>query len=158
MNQTRSLLIVAWLTVAALLWMAWDKEHVAPAAAQSATAASSPIQANAPSSSVPAVPTALPATAPTAAASPAAVGSTPLLSVTTDVLHVTLDGGALHSADVLRYPQTDDPGSPSIRLFADDPAHFFEAQSGWVSTTGAAPTHEAGFVPEGSQRDFTLSG
>ena len=159
MNQTRSLLIVAWLTVAALLWMAWDKEHVAPATAatQSTTPASPSTPANAPSSSVPAVPRALPATAPTAVNSREVAASTPLLSVTTDVLRVTLHGGALHSADVLRYPQTDDPGSPSIRLFADDAAHFFEAQSGWVSSTGAAPSHEGGFVPTTDQRAYVLA-
>ena len=32
MNQTRTFLIVAWLMVAVLLWMEWNKEQAAPPA------------------------------------------------------------------------------------------------------------------------------
>jgi len=157
MNQTRSLLFVAWLTVAALLWMAWDKEHATPASPATAPAASTSSAAPSPGS-VPSVPDASQPAAPSpvVAATPANV-STQLLSVTTDVLRITLDGGALHSADVLRYPVSDAPGSAPIRLFADDPANFFEAQSGWVSSTGAAPSHEGAFLPATDQRAFVLA-
>src|SRR6478735_1727821 len=157
MNQTRSLLLVAWLTVAALLWMAWDKEHATPASPATAPAASTSSAAPSPGS-VPSVPDASQPAAPSpvVAATPANV-STQLLSVTTDVLRITLDGGALHSADVLRYPVSDAPGSAPIRLFADDPANFFEAQSGWVSSTGAAPSHEGAFLPATDQRAFVLA-
>src|SRR3546814_8296516 len=43
-----------------------------------------------------------------------------------------------------------------MRLFASDAATFFQAQSGWVSISGAAPSHESGFEPMGAQRDYTL--
>ena len=33
MNQTRVFLIFAWLMVATLLWMAWDKEQAIPSQA-----------------------------------------------------------------------------------------------------------------------------
>jgi YidC/Oxa1 family membrane protein insertase len=157
MNQTRSLLIAAWLTVAALLWMAWDKEHNAPPVAPA------PAAAAAPSSNVPAIPSAstqapaVPAVTTPAGAATGTPSAAPLVTVTTDVLRLGLDGGAIHSADILRYPVSTDPGSPPMRLFADDAAHFFEAQSGWVSPTGAAPTHDAGFVPVLPQRAFTLA-
>ena len=45
----------------------------------------------------------------------------------------------------------------TMRLFAEDPAHFYQAQSGWVSNTGAAPSHESGFVPVDATRDYRLA-
>ena len=165
MNQTRTFLMFAWLMVATLLWLAWSKDHE-PA---TTTAVATPVATNAlpgaavPTLSVPTAPNASMSAAPAAGAPPPAMvaatpttAATPLVTVSTDVLRLTLDGGAIHSADVLRYPQTTDPGSTPVRLFADDPAHFFEAQSGWVSSTGAAPSHESGFVPATPTRAFAL--
>ncbi len=162
MNQTRTFLVVAWMAVATMLWMAWSKDHQAPEVAASSTTAA---DASGSSVAVPAIP-ATPAVAgagtpqPPAAPGPAvaaATGSAPVIAVTTDVLHLTLDGGSIRSADLLRYPETTQPGSPMVRLFADDPAHFFEAQSGWVSGTGAAPSHVSGFVPATPARQLTLA-
>ncbi|MFS8064026.1 MAG: membrane protein insertase YidC [Luteimonas sp.] len=160
MNQTRTFLIFAWLMVATLLWMAWSKEHAAaplpvPAASGASSTAPSVSGTNVPA--LPSVPTAPSAATMNATPDTVVVDSAPALTVTTDVLRVTLDGGAIHSADLLQYPQSTETGSAPVRLFANDAAHFFEAQSGWVSSTGAAPTHEAGFVPEASQRDFNLA-
>jgi len=160
MNQTRTFLIFAWLMVATLLWMAWSKEHASSSVtAPAATAATSTVP-SASGANVPALPSVPPLpSAATMSATPdtVAADAAPKVTVTTDVLRLTLDGGAIHSADLLKYPQSTQPGSAPVRLFADDAEHFFEAQSGWVSSTGAAPTHEAGFVPESSQRDFTLA-
>jgi YidC/Oxa1 family membrane protein insertase len=160
MNQTRTFLIFAWLMVATLLWMAWSKEHAAPPVTSPVATAASSTVPGASSANVPALPSV--PTAPSAAAMSAtpdtlAADSVPTVTVTTDVLRLTLDGGAIHRADLLKYPQSTEAGSAPVRLFADDVEHFFEAQSGWVSSTGAAPTHEAGFVPEASQRDFNLA-
>ncbi|RDY66333.1 membrane protein insertase YidC [Lysobacter soli] len=159
MNQTRVFLIFAWLMVATLLWMEWGKEKAAPAApaqttttAATATDASIPTTASAPGA-VPAAPS-VPGTTPTAAATPAAA---PSVTVTTDVLKLVLDGGEMRQADLLRYPSTADDSSAPVRLFATDPANYFVAQSGWVSQGGQAPTHQAGFVPEGGKTDFTLA-
>jgi YidC/Oxa1 family membrane protein insertase len=159
MNQTRTFLIFAWLMVATLLWMAWNKEQAAPPATAPiapTTTSTVPGASDAAVPALPDVPTAPDTATMSATPETAAVDSAPKVTVTTDVLRVTLDGGALHSADLLKYPQSTKVGSAPVRLFADDAAHFFEAQSGWVSSTGAAPTHEAGFVPEASQRDFNL--
>jgi len=156
MNQTRTLLIAAWLFVAALLWMAWDKEQapapvVANAPTTSATGTGSP---NAPS--IPALPDA-PANAPATTLAVGTPASTaPQVTVTTDVLRLTLDGGAIHSADILQYPLTTEPGSAPMRLFDDAPAHFFEAQSGWISRSNAVPGPE-GFVPLDPARAVSLA-
>ncbi|HVI25479.1 MAG TPA: membrane protein insertase YidC [Xanthomonadaceae bacterium] len=159
MNQTRTFLILAWLMVATFLWMAWTREHAAPAPAATASSQPAATAAVADDAGVPAVPQ-----APAAAATPAApamsaaapAASVPVVSVTTDVLQVRLDGGSVRSARLTGFPQTTEPGSPPVQLFADDPARLFEAQSGWVSGSGAAPSHEA-FVPVEAARSYALA-
>ena len=163
MNQTRVFLIFAWLMVATLLWVEWGKEQSAaqaPANVETSTAATS--------AAVPgtdAVPDAPAAAAPTAPSSDAAATATttvsqsaPVVTVTTDVLRLTLDGGSVRSAQLLRYPQEAGKAGAPVQLFDPTPTRFFAAQSGWASSNGApAPTHVAGFVPEGSARDFALA-
>lgn len=158
MNQTRTFLIFAWLMVATLLWMAWDKDHAAAPAPAVATTPAPGTPAAMRDASVPAAPAAT--TTPTATLAPAravAGASTPVITVTTDVLRVRLDGGAMRSAELLRYPQTTDRGSAPVQLFADDPAHLYEAQSGWVSSANPAPSHEGGFVPAMPARAYALA-
>ena len=59
------------------------------------------------------------------------------MTVTTDALRLTLDGGSIHSAELLRYPvDAKDGNAGNVKLFDPAPAHFYEAQSGWVSSTG----------------------
>ena len=167
MNQTRTFLIFAWLAVATLLFMAWNREQATPPAA-TAAATTTPVAVDGGDSTVPTVTgsnvpkTSSPgmsATAPEADATATTVAGNgaPAISVTTDVLRVALDGGSIRQADLLLYPQTTAPGSPPMRLFAEDPAHFYQAQSGWVSNSGAAPSHESGFVPVEATRDYRLA-
>src|SRR6478672_234487 len=160
MTQTRTFLMVAWLAVATMLWLAWNKDHEAATLA-AATTTTTPNTASVDIPAIPGAPaaanTAMPAAPNAPTPSIAAAGTAPVVAVTTDVLRVTLDGGAIHSADVLQYPVTTDPGAPPMRLFADDAAHFFEAQSGWVSANGPAPSHVAGFVPATATRQLALA-
>ncbi|MEO5566287.1 MAG: membrane protein insertase YidC [Luteimonas sp.] len=162
MNQTRTFLIFAWLAVATLLFMAWSRDNATTPVADAAGVAAAQVDAASGDSTVPSVVRGAVPDAPTAsmsatpvAAEPVASGA-PAVTVTTDVLRVVLDGGNVRQADLLDYPQTTEPGSAPMRLFASDAAHFFQAQSGWVSSTGAAPSHEAGFVPADAQRDYVL--
>lgn len=162
MNQTRTFLIFAWLAVATLLFMAWGRDNAAPPATEAETATAAQVDAAGGDSTVPEVSRGAVPVAPTASMSATPVASEPVatgvpaVTVTTDVLRVVLDGGNVRQADLLDYPQTTDKGSAPMRLFASDAAHFFQAQSGWVSSTGAAPSHEAGFVPVDPQRDYIL--
>jgi YidC/Oxa1 family membrane protein insertase len=157
MNQTRLFLIFAWLMVATLLWMEWGKEKAVPAM-PAAT-----VQTGAVPSTGDTVP-AMPAAAGTAPMLPlvSAAGAAPAkaatITVTTDVLRVVLDGGALHQADLLKYPSQAVRNSAPVRLLADDAANYFVAQSGWVSSAGTAPSHEGAFVPDtdAATRDFKL--
>ncbi|MCL6712863.1 membrane protein insertase YidC [Pseudoxanthomonas sp. z9] len=155
MNQTRVFLIFAWLMVAILLWMEWGKFN-APAVAAPTVAATAATQSG---STVPAsAPTAQPGStvpqAPAAVEAPAPVASAPSggqrVTISSDVLKLTLDGGSVLEAELLHYPQDKRPGSPAVKLFNQDPAHYYVAESGWVPAGGtrAAPNHEKGFVPE----------
>ncbi|RDZ26556.1 membrane protein insertase YidC [Lysobacter silvisoli] len=162
MNQTRIFLIFAWLMVAALLWMEWGKEQAAPPPAPAVTATATgstvPNAAAAASAAAPGVVPSAPAMPGTAAvAAPAASGAAATVTVTTDVLKVVLDGGTLHRADLLKYPSEAADDSAPVRLLAEDANNYFVAQSGWVSQSGATPTHESGFVPETAQRDYVLA-
>ncbi|WP_448482151.1 membrane protein insertase YidC [Pseudoxanthomonas mexicana] len=160
MNQTRVFLIFAWLMVATLLWFEWSRDKAAPAqptvAAQTAAApagstvpsATAAVPAN---GTVPAAPVATPGItqAPRAAAAPR-------VTVNTDVLRLVLDGGSVLQADLLHYPQSKTPGSGPVRLFSEDPQHFYTAESGWVSNGSKAPDHHA-FVPENGAGEVALA-
>ena len=148
MNQTRTFLILAWLMVAIMLWMEWNKEQAAARAPSSSTTT---LQTDG-NDSVPqarrdgAIPSA-PSTPARRAAAVAATG-TPAVTVTTDVLRLVIDGGSVRRADLLQYPQTTAAGSPPMVLFDSAPDSFYQAQSGWVSEAQAAPSNLDGFVPE----------
>ncbi len=169
MNQMRNFLIFAWLMVAALLWMNWTKERSAPPTptqiAQTAAAATPPEGLPVPAAPG-AVPAAVPAAATTAttavpaAAIPAANGTpppvaqigpapaaAPLLTLSNDVLRLTLDGGNVRRAELLNYRASRAPDAPLVRLLDDSAENFYIAQSGWTSAQGA-PSHQAGFVAE----------
>ncbi|MGS1077220.1 membrane protein insertase YidC [Pseudoxanthomonas beigongshangi] len=155
MNQTRVFLIFAWLMVAILLWMEWGKFN-APAAASVTPAVAAPAAQGStvptsaptaqPGSTVPQVPVATPA----AAIASATPSTGQRVTISSDVLKLVLDGGSVLESELLHYPQDKRPGSPAVKLFNQDPAHYYVAESGWVPAGGtrAAPNHEKGFVPE----------
>ena len=164
MNQIRTFLILAWLMVAVLLWMEWGKEKTAAAQPQTSAAQTASSSATVPTPQVnsAAVPTAPTDAAPVPAVSAAtptagAAAATRQVVVQTDVLRLVLEGGNVVQADLLAYPQTRDDGAPPVRMFDTDPAHFYAAQSGWVSGNNAAPSHEGAFVPEGGVTSATLA-
>lgn len=168
MNQTRVFLIFAWLMVATLLWMEWGKfKAPVPQAAPTPTvqpASGAAVPSTVPNAaalavetSTPAVP-GIPAVTATSGANPAASNAASArVEVSTDVLRLTLSGGVVLQADLLKYPQSKAAGSPPVRLFSQDPAHFYVAQSGWVSTDNPAPNHEARFIPENSATTVALA-
>ncbi len=156
MNQTRTFLIFAWLMVAAMLWMAWGQDK----AAQRATTSAAPAPTASATGSVPQAPSAaqIPQApgAPTPQPGARAATTAQTVTVTTDALRLTIDGGRVRSAELLRYPQTTQKNSPPVKLFDDNPASHFAAESGWVSSANAAPSHERGFVPEQPGTNYVL--
>ena len=162
MNQTRNFLLFALLAVAYFLFMAWEKDYLTP---PPAPAASSSV-ANA--ASAPGVPNAQPGSAPAAPAISNAAGvnaPSSLVTVTTDVLRLTIDtrGGSLVQAQLLDYPVAPrthkDPNPAPVTLFDNTDTHYFVAQNGLVSSSDPAaadqPNHLAAFVA--AQSSYTLA-
>jgi YidC/Oxa1 family membrane protein insertase len=152
-----------WIGVAMLLWMnviQWNRDYGATAAATSTTApaaSTAPAAPTASSGQLPALPTtpAQPAASAAAAAGPAAVPATaastqaPRVRVLTDVLDldVSLLGGTLDRADLVKYPQSKTKDSPPVRLLTTSEANYQVLRSGLRSTSGGAePTHLAAFT------------
>ena len=166
MNQTRSFLLIAWLAVAFLLFLEWNKAPAAPApAAPVAATATIPASVDIPvAGAVPsaaAIPKAGPASVPAAAAAPEASGLAPI-TITTNVLRLQVDprGGSLVGAELLAYPVNKNEPERKVRLLDTNPVHYSVAQSGLVAnvgTVGAAPSHEALFRTEDGRSDYHLA-
>ena len=152
MTQTRTFLLFAWLMVAALLWMEWNKERQLPPPAVAAQVAGAqagvPVAAGAvPSASVP-------GSAPAPVVAAASAAAAPTVTLRNDVLALQLDGRSVTRAQLLAYPQTREPGAPPVVLFDSDPARYFAARSGWVAATGGV---EPVLQPEAGVRDAVLA-
>ena len=150
MNQTRTFLLFALLAVAYLLWTQWEQDYgphpVAPTTTSTSTEASNGAAGNAPA---------------IAGGTTGETGPAQLVTVTTDVLRLTIDtrGGSIVRAELLNYPVTPrtkkEPDPAPIRLLDDSSTDYFAAQSGLVSADGAAPDHRAMF--QAAQSSYTLS-
>jgi YidC/Oxa1 family membrane protein insertase len=169
MNQTRSFLLIAWLAVAFLLFLEWNKVPApaaapAPATSQAAVPAMPAVPGSSPTGTdLPSV-TAAPVTA-TAPGAPAAApdGAAPrtaLITAQTDVLRLQLDtrGANLVGADLLAYPIKKEEPDAKVRLLDANAANYSVAQSGLLTQAGAAsPNHEAPFRSETGATDFRLA-
>ena len=147
MNQTRSFLLIAWLVVATLLWMEWNK---APSP-EAATVATAPAATALPGAGAPA---ALPGTAaplPAAAAlpgalvaSPSSTGASEPVTIANDRLRLTVDlhGGRVIDSQLLQYTEEKKPGSPNIRLLTSEPAKYYVADAGLITVDAQNAQHE----------------
>ncbi|MFN7551271.1 MAG: membrane protein insertase YidC [Pseudomonadota bacterium] len=171
MSNMRSFLLIALLVTSFFLWEAWQRDYgpnapapIAPEAVPATAGADVPTNAApaadtaAASPDVPSAPltaTAVePATSDTQAEASAAVDP---ITVETDVLRLKIDprGGTLVDAELLAYPIAPQNKANVVRLFTDDAARFFVAQSGFVAAAGAAPDHTALF--SATQSAFRLA-
>ena len=156
MTQTRTFLLFAWLMVAALLWMEWNKEQQ-PAPATDTPSATAVVPASTPATGIPSidarVPTAIvPGAAPITQVA-TTVGDAPTITLRNDVLVLALDGRSITAAQLLKYPQSRENGSLPVQLFDTSAAKFFAARSGWLGTDGV----DLVFQPESSGREQRLA-
>jgi len=154
MNQTRTFLIFALLAVAFLLFQAWEKDYgPQPPVAAAATNAAPGADNSVPGASASTAPAAVPGTVSEASAQ--------LITVSTDVLRLTIDtrGGSVVRSELLTYPAVPrtkkDPDPAPVRMLDDDRAQYFVAQSGIVSNQGDAPDHRAVF--SAAQTSYALT-
>ncbi|WP_266184227.1 membrane protein insertase YidC [Dyella humicola] len=160
MNQTRTFLIFALLAVAYMLFMAWEKDYAPqpPAAVAASSTTATPAIAD---SSVPGATASASATTPAAVPGSVNEASAQLISVTNDVLRLTIDtrGGSVVRSELLTFreePRTRrNPDPAPVRLLNDEREHFFVSQSGLVSNQGEAPDHRAVF--QAAQTSYALS-
>ncbi|MGN6519729.1 MAG: membrane protein insertase YidC [Dokdonella sp.] len=162
MTSPRNFLLIALLFIGYLFWMQWQEDYAKPpagstpaaatAAAPSPSAAATTNGADVPSASAHAAPAAKPAPDSIASASGQRV------VVETDVLRVEIDtrGGNVVVADLLAYPMQPKDYAHPKRLLDSSDAGFFEAQSGLVSASGAAPDHQAQYSAE--KTAYSLAG
>ena len=154
MNQTRSFLLLAWAMVAALLWMQWNAEHApkAPAANATATQPMPTAPAAAQTGTIPSAPGATLAQP----AQQATTQAAPAIEASTDVLRLELNGEGVLVADLLRYPRSEAADSASVRLLDNAPAHFYAANSTWMSGAGAS-AKPLSFAPVDAARSVSLA-
>ncbi len=158
MNQTRVFLVFAWLMVAVLLWMEWNREKTAPPAAE--VAAQTTVPAANDADLVPNAGQVPQASAPgQAVAAPAETGSgtAQRVTVTTDVLRLVLDGRSVVHAELLQFPQSKDAGSPPVQLLTENSAHPYSATTGWASSAGSAVPGVGGFRLEQPVTELALA-
>jgi YidC/Oxa1 family membrane protein insertase len=143
MNQTRTFLMFALFAVGYFLFLAWQKDY-APLPPSTPIASSStagtqadgsvPVAAN--DSASAAIPSASP---PAAAPAPTATAAQ-LISISTDVLHLTVDtrGGSVVKTQLLAYPSlppTHAMPHPAPTVLLDNSEDdYFVAQNGLVSS------------------------
>ena len=164
MTSTRNILFIALLFIVYLMWMQWEQDYRAPAAAAPTAGQETPAQATPAHGETP-----LASSAPTPAAVPldqdatavAATGAAapPSVIVTTDVLRVEIDprGGNIVVADLLAYPQRPKDVTHPVRLLDRASATWFVAQSGLIAAQGStvlAPDHTALYEVE--RQDYAL--
>ncbi len=149
MNQTRTFLMFALLAVAYFLFLAWEKDYgpKAPPPEVASTAAASSADASVPGA-IPTVTQSTPSPAAMADGGQSAAAPAQLITVTTDVLKLSVDprGGSLVHADLLAYPQAPRthkaPNPPPTVLLSSDEAHYSVAQNGLVSSSDSAPADQ----------------
>ncbi len=138
MNQTRSFLLIAWLVVAALLWMEWNKGEQAatagPAVLDSslqAPGAAAPLPATGAAAGAPAP---LPGTVAAASTSSTVAGSGRPIVIANDRLRLTIDleGGRVVDSRLLQYTVEKKAGSPFVRVINDAPATYHVADAGLI--------------------------
>jgi len=150
--------IFLWIGLALLVWMnviQWNKDYASSPATAPAVTAANPAEPNAgtsgAASQLPSLPTAQPdSVAPAAAGVPTVPAPTaqPTIRVVTDVLDlsISLQGGELVRADLLKYPHDKHPGSPPVRLLDTQELDYQVLRTGLRSSNGGPePTHLAVF-------------
>jgi YidC/Oxa1 family membrane protein insertase len=161
MNQTRTFLLFAWLMVAFLLFMEWNKP--APQTTNPASSTTTNVASVASTTSAGTVPLATTSTqtATTATNTTKALSaSLAQISIDTDVLKLSVDlqGGTINASELLKYPVEKKAGSPNVQLQSTQADKYFVAQSGVIAANSKpGPTHEASYRIENGQTKFQLA-
>jgi YidC/Oxa1 family membrane protein insertase len=151
--------IYLWIALALLVWMnviQWNRDYGAQAPTTTSASGSMSSEAGVESAAaevsgtLPALPTSSePTGQPSASTVPE--DDQPSVRVVTDVLDldISLNGGDLVRADLLKYPQDKKAGSPPVRLLDIKEAHYSIVRSGLRAAGGRGePTHLANLTAD----------
>jgi YidC/Oxa1 family membrane protein insertase len=166
MNNPRVLLWAALAAILLLNYQAWMKDYGATSSSAAPPAASGTASPNPSAGKDSAVPQKF-ATEPGASAAPVATSpaaenvepaaeNAPRVHVRTDVLDmdISLQGGTITRADLLRYPRVKGSTQP-VRLMNEDSAlTWYVLNSGIAGPGNAHPTQSANFTSANSQYDL----
>jgi YidC/Oxa1 family membrane protein insertase len=144
LNYLRKALYLLLFILVFFLYQAWEVEHPPTPSAQTTT---TPVaEKSIASNYMPAAPAATQPAQPVTTSQPAPIASQPVsrgqhITVTTDVLAVTIDtrGGDIIDTQLLNYPSALHATTPVV-LFNNDPATRYIAQSGLLSQQGPDTT------------------
>ena len=159
MNQTRGILLFAWIAVAIMIAYQWTLPAESPAQSPAALTGENSEQSS--DSQIPGLDTAPQLTIPEASqdnipsvsqapSTPELESEKPLIAgrkivqISTDALRIDVDsmGGNIVGAELLKYPVTLNEDSPNVRLFNREPGTVYMARSGLGTTSGRnAPNH-----------------
>jgi YidC/Oxa1 family membrane protein insertase len=163
-NQTRTILVVALLFVAWLLWQQWQHDYPSvppptPVAAAQTTAsdASVPNAASSPAGGAKMQAAASPTRVPETNAAPDVTPPQDLIVASNDVLRLTIDprGGTIVAADLLKYPEKVKGDRAPVRLLDASAKRYYVAQNGLVGEAGsAAPNHFAEFTSSATRYEL----
>lgn len=161
MIDKRTLLYIALAMVGFLLFNAWQAEHIKqttqkPAASQPATSAGAKADSDLPPEIASGEKPAALAHEPVSAH---AAGRGELVTVTTDVLKLTIDskGGNIIGADLLKYAKTLKNPDVPVSILSDDPSQYYVAQSGLIGKQGPDRPDKGQVTYKVSQRDYQLA-
>ncbi|MFO1351215.1 MAG: membrane protein insertase YidC [Gammaproteobacteria bacterium] len=165
MENQRLFLVLALGFVVFLIWQAWvEEEMVKNAPPVAATTPITPSAIDTPAASATRATTPKPGEIPTAqkaagttAVQPSVLTSAERVQVTTDEFLAEIDllGGNLVHVGLRKYPESlQDKNNPFV-LMSDSRSEIFIAQSGLLSSTGAAPDHFQKFTA--AQSAYTLA-
>jgi YidC/Oxa1 family membrane protein insertase len=159
MDSLGNIRVVLWITLLALVWLAytaWVRDYGASSAAPQS--AQPPAAAVAPGAeSLPTVDS-TPSGAPPPVPQPSAAPPTQLIRVRTDVLDLQVDlrGGDLVRADLLEYPVSKHVPDQLVRLLDYEPQDHWVFQTGVRSAAGGdEPNHLATF--RSASNDYVLA-
>ncbi|MEE7546542.1 membrane protein insertase YidC, partial [Xanthomonas sp. Kuri4-1] len=100
-----------------------------------------------------------PGSTPVATATPAAAAAAaaPVVTVSTDVLRLKLDGRSVLDAELLKFPQSKEPGAAPVKLLTEEPTHPYNATTGWASDKNSPVPGVGGFRLEQAGSEFALA-
>lgn len=155
MNQPRVFLLFAWIAVAALLWMQWDRDKTAANAALSPSVAANGTVGGLNDRQVPQAQSSDHGVVSQADQQSALAAS--LITVETDVFRLILDGQTISLVSLIKYPESLQAHASPVTMLKTEGPDPYTAITGWASHSADNAPLPGAFKPEQSQTQYRLA-